>query len=164
MLSAIERAEKAPTIVVLSKLADGLGLTLGQLLEAVEPNRVVIRRAADHEVVDEPGGWQRTILTPVIPGVGFEWIRTTLPAGCDPGVYPGYAPGSHEFVHVEAGTLQLTVDDETYELAAGDTLYFPSDSEHRYANHGSTDCTYSVAIMIMRSRAPGTRRTRAADQ
>jgi transcriptional regulator with XRE-family HTH domain len=161
MLSAIERAEKAPTVVVLSKIADGLGLTLAQLLAGVEPDRFVIRRAADHEIIDEPGGWQRTVLTPVVPGVGFEWIRTTLPAGCDSGVYPGYAPGSHEFVHVETGTLHLTADATTHELHPGDTLYFPSDTDHAYANPGDTDCTYNVAALIMRSRTAGTRATRA---
>jgi XRE family transcriptional regulator, regulator of sulfur utilization len=157
MLSAVERAEKAPTVVVLSKIADGLGVTLPQLLADVEPNRTVLRRASDHEVVDEPGGWQRTLLTPVVPGVGFEWVRTTLPAGCDAGIFPGYAPGSHEFVHVETGTLHLTVDATTHELRAGDTLYFPSDVDHAYANPGDGACTYMVAALNMRSRAAGVR-------
>jgi transcriptional regulator with XRE-family HTH domain len=159
MLSAIERAEKAPTVVVLSKIADGLGMTLAQLLADVEPDRVIIRRAGDHDVIDEPGGWQRTVLTPVVPGVGFEWIRTTLPAGCDAGTYPAYAPGSHEFIHVETGTLDLTVDATVHELQAGDTLYFPSDVDHAYANPGTTSCTYNVAALIMRSRTAGTRPT-----
>jgi transcriptional regulator with XRE-family HTH domain len=157
MLSAVERAEKAPTVVVLARVADGLGVTLSQLLADIEPDRTILRRAGEHEVVDEPGGWQRTLLTPVIPGVGFEWIRTTLPAGCDAGTFPGYAPGSHEFVHVEAGTLHLTVDATEHELDAGDTLYFPSDLDHAYANRGDVACTYSVAALNLRSRAPGAR-------
>jgi XRE family transcriptional regulator, regulator of sulfur utilization len=157
MLSAVERAEKAPTVVVLSKIADGLGVTLSQLVADLDPDRTILRRAGEHEVVDEPGGWQRTLLTPVIPGVGFEWVRTTLPAGCDAGIFPGYAPGSHEFVHVETGTLHLTVDATTHELRAGDTLYFPSDVDHAYANRGDGPCTYMVAALNMRSRAAGVR-------
>jgi len=157
MLSAVERAEKAPTVVVLAKVADGLGVPLSQLVADLEPDRTILRRAGEHELVNEPGGWQRTLLTPVIPGVGFEWVRTTLPAGCDAGTFPGYAPGSHEFVHVEAGTLHLTVDTTTHELHGGDTLYFPSDLDHAYANRGDSACTYSVAALNMRSRAPGTR-------
>jgi XRE family transcriptional regulator, regulator of sulfur utilization len=152
MLSAIERANKAPTVVVISRIADGLGLTLGQLLASVESDRVVLRRAAEHEVIDEPGGWQRTVLTPVIPGVNFEWIRTTLPARCNAGAFPAYAPGSHEFASVEAGTLHLTVEDNVHELHTGDTLYFPGDADHAYSNHADTACTYCVAALIMRPR------------
>jgi len=159
MLSAIERAEKAPTVLVLSRIADGLKLTLGGLLASVESDRVVLRRAAEHEVIDEPGGWRRVVLTPVIPGVNFEWIRTTLPARCDAGVFPAYAPGSHEFVSVEAGALHVTVADNVYELQAGDTLYFPGEA-HAYANHADTPCTYSVAALIMRPRTAAAPRAR----
>jgi transcriptional regulator with XRE-family HTH domain len=157
MLSAIERADKAPTVVVLSRVADGLGLTLGQLLASVESDRVVVRRATEHEVIDEPGGWRRTVLTPVIPGVNFEWIRATLPARCKAGAFPAYAPGSHEFVSVEAGTLHLTVGDSVYELQSGDTLYFPGDTDHAYSNLADTTCTYCVAALIMRPRIAGAR-------
>jgi quercetin dioxygenase-like cupin family protein len=148
------------SVSMLSAVAEALGVTLAQLLAAIEPGRAVLRRAGEHDVVDEPGGWQRTLLTPVVPGVGFEWIRTTLPAGCDAGLFPGYAPGSHEFVHVETGTLHLTARDVTHELHPGDTLYFPSDADHAYANRGDIPCTYSVAALNMRSREPGSRPTR----
>ncbi|MGA2164583.1 MAG: XRE family transcriptional regulator [Solirubrobacteraceae bacterium] len=157
MLSAIERAEKAPTVVVLSRIADGLKVTLGGLLAPLESDRVVLRRAAEHEIIDEPGGWRRVVLSPVIPGVNFEWIRTRLPAHCDAGAFPAYAPGSHEFVSVETGTLHATIAEEVYELLAGDTLYFPSGT-HAYANHGDAPCTYAVAALIMRPRTASTPR------
>jgi hypothetical protein len=28
-----------------------------------------------------------------VPGVNFEWIRSTLPPGCDAGEFPAYACG-----------------------------------------------------------------------
>src|SRR5690349_17677411 len=108
--------------------------------------------SADQDTVDEPGGWRRTILSPVVPGVNFEWIRTILPPGCDAGEFPAYAPGSHEFVVVEAGTLCLTVGDRAVDLRAGDSLYFAADSTHGYANRGPVPCVYYVAALIMRSR------------
>jgi transcriptional regulator with XRE-family HTH domain len=63
MLSAIERGEKTPTVVVLSRIADGLGLSLSRLLADLETDRVIVRRAADQDHVAEPGGWHRTVLT-----------------------------------------------------------------------------------------------------
>jgi transcriptional regulator with XRE-family HTH domain len=155
MLSAIERGEKTPTVVVLSRIADGLGLSLSRLLAGLEADRVILRRAAEQEHIAEPGGWHRTVLTPVVPGVNFEWIRTILPPGCDAGTFPAYAPGSHEFVAVESGTVHLGVGGTEYRLGAGDSLYFPADVEHSYANHGAEPCVYYVAALVMRSRSAG---------
>ena len=153
MLSAVERGAKAPTVVVLDRIAAGLGLPLAELV--TEPVRMVVRRAAEQDVVDEPGGWQRTILTPVVPGVNFEWIRSTLPPGCEAGSYPPYAAGSHEFIYVQSGVITLTIDEETLKIEEGDSLYLAADVTLSYANHGATPCTYYVAALIMRPRRAG---------
>jgi transcriptional regulator with XRE-family HTH domain len=157
MLSSVERGQKAPTIVVLARIADGLGVPLTEVVAPPPDDRIIVRRAAEQDTADEPGGWRRTILTPVVPGVNFEWIRTTLPPGCDAGQFPAYAPGSHEFIVVESGTLHLTVDDRVVDLHEGDSLYFAADSTHAYANRGRRPCTYHVAALIMRSRQARTR-------
>jgi transcriptional regulator with XRE-family HTH domain len=152
MLSAVERGQKAATVTVLDRVAAGLGISLAALVALAADSRVIVRRAAEQDVIDEPGGWRRTILTPVIAGVNFEWIRTTLPAGCDAGLFPAYAPGSHEFVAVDGGTLRLRLDDRALDLSAGDSAYFAADVRHGYANPGTKPCTYYVAAIIMRPR------------
>jgi transcriptional regulator with XRE-family HTH domain len=152
MLSAVERGQKAATVTVLDRIASGLGISLPELIALGADGGVIVRRAADQDVISEPGGWRRTILTPVVPGVNFEWIRTTLPAGSDPGWYPGYAPGSHEFVVVDSGTLRLRLADREIDVTAGDSVYFAADVGHGYANPGAVPCTYNVAAIIMRPR------------
>jgi XRE family transcriptional regulator, regulator of sulfur utilization len=154
MLSAVERGQKAATVTVLDRIASGLGISLAALITTAADSRVIVRRAAEQDVIDEPGGWQRTILTPVVPGVNFEWIRTVLPPGCDPGWYPAYAPGSHEFVAVDRGILRLRLDDREIDLNAGDSVYFAADVRHGYANLGPGPCAYYVAAIIMRPRRP----------
>ena len=156
MLSAVERGEKAPTVPVLAKIADGLGLTLRGLLETVEPDRAVLRRRAHHDTVDEPGGWQRTVISPAVPGVNFEWVEVTLPPGCAPAAYPAYAAGSHEFLHVRNGQLTVDLAQTTYRLERGDTLYFPADTDHAYRNQTGRACSYSVAAIVLRARTPRT--------
>ena len=160
MLSSVERGEKAPTVVVLDRIAGGLDVTLASLVAGSDVERIIVRRAADQDRVDEPGGWQRTILTPVVPGVNFEWIRSTLPPGCDAGTVPAYAAGSHEFVAVASGTLTLRVGERELKLSAGDSAYFAADAPHGYANRGQSRCVYHVAALIMRPRTPGTGRLR----
>ncbi|MFB9833543.1 helix-turn-helix domain-containing protein [Actinoallomurus acaciae] len=152
MLSSVERGQKAPTIVVLARIAEGLGVPLADLVAEPDGTRIIVRRAADQERADEPGGWRRTILSPVVPGVNFEWIRTTLPPDCDAGRFPAYAPGSHEYIAVESGTLRLTIGDTSVDLGAGDSAYFAADVTHAYANEGSVPCTYHVAALVMRPR------------
>jgi quercetin dioxygenase-like cupin family protein len=153
MLSSVERGQKAATVVVLARIAEGLGVPLTELV-ATPDDRVIVRRSVDQDVIDEPGGWRRVIFSPVVPGVNFEWIRSTLPSGCDAGQYPAYAAGSHEYVVVESGSLRLTIGDETIVLNAGDSIYFAADVTHGYANTEAAPCIYYVAALIMRSRRP----------
>ncbi|MQA07667.1 MAG: cupin domain-containing protein [Pseudonocardiaceae bacterium] len=155
MLSSVERGGKAPTVVVLARIAEGLQVRLTSLLADPDNERVIVRRAAEQDTMHEPDGWTRTVLSPVVPGVNFEWVRTTLPPGCDAGTFPAYAAGSHEYVVVHSGSLRLTVDDRTFELTAGDSVYFAADVPHGYANHGRRPCTYYIAALIMRPRRPG---------
>lgn len=153
MLSSVERGDKAPTVVVLDRIAGGLDVPLAGLVAESDAERIIVRRARDQDRVDEPGGWQRTILTPVVPGVNFEWVRTSLPPSCDAGTYPAYAAGSHEFVAVESGTLTMTIGEREFVLTAGDSLYFAADVPHGYTNRGQRRCTYHVAALIMRPRS-----------
>ncbi|MPZ87499.1 MAG: cupin domain-containing protein [Nitriliruptorales bacterium] len=177
MLSSVERGAKAPTVVVLDRIASGLDVPLARLVTEPDADRVVVRRAAEQDIVDEPGGWRRTILTPVVPGVSFEWVRMILPADCDAGTFPAYAAGSHEFIAVRSGTLTLTVADREFLLETGDSLYFAAHVPYGYANSGTVPCTYDVAALtpfssadsvadrsvrkrgslIMRPRRPGAR-------
>jgi len=154
MLSSVERGQKAATVVVLARIASGLSVPLAQLVAGPVDRRLVVRRAAEQDVIDEPGGWTRVVLTPVVPGVNFEWIRSTLPPRCDAGRYPAYAAGSHEYVVVESGHLRLTVGEDVVDLQAGDSVYFAADVVHGYANAATEPCTYYVAALIMRPRAP----------
>ena len=71
-----------------------------------------------------PSGWERRILSPVLPGVEFELMRTTIAPGVDAGTFTPHARGSREYLAVERGTLQLTVDGTTHTLRAGDSAYY----------------------------------------
>jgi XRE family transcriptional regulator, regulator of sulfur utilization len=152
MLSSVERGQKAPTIVVLDRIARGLDVQLTQLVATADQNRVIVRRAGDQDNIDEPGGWRRAILSPVVPGVNFELIRATLPPYCEAGEFPAYAPNSHEYIAVESGMLRLVIGEDVFDLDAGDSIYFAADVVHRYANAASSPCTYYIAALIMRPR------------
>lgn len=153
MISDIERGAKIPTIIVLAKLATALGVTVARLLGEDRPERVIVRRRAEQRAITDAGGWQRRILSPTLPGVEFEFIRTTVPAGVTLGSFAAHTPGSREYVAVETGELTVTVDGVGHRLAAGDALYYAGDAVHEFANPGATECVYYTAMHVAKEPA-----------
>src|SRR5919202_1350770 len=125
--SAAERGEKAPTVLVLDRIATGLDTSIARLLGEERRARVMLMRAAEQDVARDPSGWERRILSPVLPGVEFELMRTTIGPGVDAGVFSPHAPGSREYVAVERGVLRLTIDGAAHLLRAGDSIYYDGD-------------------------------------
>ena len=148
MLSAVERGEKVPTVLLLDHIATSLGTTIARLLEDEQTGRVLLLRAEDQEVARDPSGWERRILSPVLPGVEFEFMRTAIPAGVDAGAFLPHAPGSREYVAVERGVLRLTLDRTAYTLAAGDSVYYAGDCHHGFANPGQEPLIYFLAMDV----------------
>ena len=148
MLSAVERGQKIPTVLVLDRIATGLGTSIARLLGDEARARVVLLRRNEQDTVRDPGGWQRRILSPVLPGVEFEFMRTTIKAGVDAGVFNAHAPGSREYVAIERGTLRLTIDGTPHLLRAGDSIYYNGDCKHGFSNPGRTNCVYYLAMDV----------------
>ena len=148
MISDIERGAKMPTVLVLARLATALGVTVSRLIGEEEPARVVVLRRAAQTAIVDAAGWERRILSPNLPGVEFEFIRTTVPAGVEIGSFPAHAPGSREWVAVETGALTVVLDGVSRSLAAGDALYYAGDVPHAFANNGSVECVYYTAMEV----------------
>jgi transcriptional regulator with XRE-family HTH domain len=148
MLSAVERGTKAPTVLVLDRIATGLDTSIARLLGEERTGRVVLLRHAEQEVARDRKGWERRILSPVLPGIEFEMMRTTIGPGVDAGVFQPHAPGSREYLAVERGTLRLTLDGAVYTLRAGDSIYYAGDCRHAYANPGTRPCVYYLAMDV----------------
>jgi transcriptional regulator with XRE-family HTH domain len=148
MLSQVERGGKVPTVLVLDRIATGLDTSIARLLGDERPARVVVLRRGEQDVAVDPTGWERRILSPVLPGVEFELMRTTIPAGVDAGVFSPHAPGSREYLGMERGTLRLTIDGETHRLRAGDSVYYAGDCQHGFANPGPDECVYYLAMEL----------------
>jgi quercetin dioxygenase-like cupin family protein len=152
MLSAVERGDKAPTVLVLDRIATGLDTSIARLLGEERAGRVVLLRRADQQVARDRAGWERRILSPVLPGVEFELMRTTIGAGVDAGVFSAHAAGAREYLAVERGSLRLTLDGTAYTLRAGDSIYYAGDCRHGFANPGAGPCVYYLAMDVAGGR------------
>jgi XRE family transcriptional regulator, regulator of sulfur utilization len=153
MLSAVERGAKAPTVLVLDRIATGLDTSIARLLGQERAGRVVVLRHDEQDVARDRAGWERRVLAPVLPGVEFELMRTTIGAGVDAGAFSPHAPGSREYLAVERGTLRLTLDGTVHTLRAGDSVYYAGDCLHAFANPGARPCVYYLAMDVTGDRA-----------
>src|SRR5438093_11517142 len=160
MLSEVERGSKVPTVLVLDRMATGLDTSIARLLGDERAARVVVLRRGEHDTAHDPSGWERRILSPVLPGVEFELMRTTIPGGVDGGEFAPHAPGSREYLAMERGILRLTLDGVEPVLRAGDSIYYAGDCRHGFANPGEEPCVYYLAMELGRHRAAGRPRRR----
>jgi transcriptional regulator with XRE-family HTH domain len=154
MISQIECGGRMPTVLVLDKLATALGTSIARLLSEDSEPGVTVLRSAEQPVLVDPAGWQRRILSPVLEGVEFEFMRTVLEQGVDAGLFDPHAKGSREYVAVEKGRLRLTLDDDMYVLGPGDSIFFPGACHHGFANGGRGRCVYYL-VMDLGSHAAG---------
>ncbi len=154
MVAAVEGGEKAPTVLTLHRIANGLGTNMTSLLGEETQGDVVLLRRGEQRVARDPSGWERRNLSPALPGSAFEFMRTTIPPGIDTGVFPPHAAGTREIVAVEAGSLRLTIDGTAWMLAAGDSIAYRGDVLHRFANPGDVDCVYYLALHQVESPWP----------
>ena len=147
MISKLERGEKNPTLVVAAKLAEGLGVTLSQLVGIEERREVVVVPREGRMVMRDPEtGFERQLLSPAFVGRGVEFVRNEIPEGSTSGEFPPHRKGVAEYVVVERGRLRAVLGGEEYVLEEGDALYFEADVAHRFDNAGVGRCSYYLVI------------------
>ena len=148
MLSQVERGETSPTLAVAARIAEGLELSLSQLLRLDEGGTVSVVRAAKRRR-GGAGKHRYEVLTPPVPGLRAELSRHTLAPGGATGAPddpPIHEPGSREVALVETGTVELHVDGEVHELHAGDTVTFDADLPHHFHNPGSDEAALLAVV------------------
>jgi transcriptional regulator with XRE-family HTH domain len=147
MISKLERGEKNPTLVVAAKVAEGLEMSLSQLVGVEERREVVVVPRGRRMVVRDPDtGFERQLLSPSFGGRGIEFIRNVVPEGSTSGEFPPHRRGVEEYVVVESGRLMAVLGVEDYLLEEGDALYFEADVPHRFDNAGEGECSYYLVI------------------
>ena len=148
MLSEVERGAKVPSVLVLDRIATALDTSIGRLLDIERAASVVMIRRSEQHVAKEASGWERRILSPVLPGVEFEFMRTTIGAHVDAGEFAPHARGSREYLAMESGILLLTIDGVDYKLNAGDSIYYAGDCVHAFKNPAVKPCIYYMAMDV----------------
>ena len=140
MISLIERAESAPTAVVLERLATGLDVPLASFFDDPSPRPdPVSRRASQLEWRDPASGYVRRNVSPSIVDVEFP-----------PGARVAFDAGAsvQQQVWVLDGSIDIQVGADCYSLNAGDCVAFVPDRPTAFSNPSTRPARYAVVIAL----------------
>ncbi|WP_400993625.1 helix-turn-helix domain-containing protein [Agromyces sp. GXQ0307] len=132
-LSQLETGRTNASVATLRRLADALGVSLGDLVAPgpVPAGRVV--RADRRRRFSASDGMVKWFLTEP-PHGHVEMYAVTIEPGGSTGARQYRHGDSEEVILVIRGTVRVELEGEAYDLGTGDTVVFPSSTPHRVAN------------------------------
>jgi transcriptional regulator with XRE-family HTH domain len=148
MLSQIEREKANPTIAITWRLANALGVQIGELLSSEVRTADTIRVVESHEIPTLPGahaGYSLRILGPMELAGKYEWYELTLQPGGEL-ASQGHDPGTVEHLTIVTGTVELEVGAEKKKIKHGATARYPADQNHVIRNAGKAE---AKALMVV---------------
>ncbi len=131
-LSQVENNSSSLAIISLKKISDALGVNISCFFEVPKANNFLVK-AEDKEVFKMEGSNSKFIrLSGDFPNRKLESMITIIPPEQKHGSELSH-PGE-EFVYVLEGALIVMVDEKEYLVKAGDSIHFPSTSNHIWIN------------------------------
>lgn len=150
MLSQIERQQANPTVAVVWRLANALGVPLGELLggtgSAARENVVTVPAHATPALRSPDGRCELRILGPIELAGQFEWYALQVQPGGEL-VSQAHGPGAMEHLSVTAGALEVNAGQASARLLAGETARYAVDQPHAIRNTGKTAATALLVVV-----------------
>lgn len=145
MLGQIERGESNPTISILWKISTGLRISFSELLGDETNNYEAISIEGIEPIYESDGEMILYDVFPFNPISGFEYFYIKLLPGAKHVSTP-HQNSTEEYIVVTKGTLELTVEDQTFELTAPAALRFKSNKNHTYSNLNDTEVIFQSIV------------------
>lgn len=150
MLSQIEREKANPTIAITWRLANALGVPIGELLSSADVRETETIRVLDaHETPTLPGnhaGYVLRILGPMELAGKYEWYELTLSPGGELVSQP-HDPGASEHLTLLHGAVEVEVGNQKKKVKLGGTARYPADLPHAIRNAGKTEAKALLVVI-----------------
>ena len=150
MLSQIERAQANPTVAVVWRLANALGVPISELLENPSARPVpavsLVPLQATPTLRNPEGSCELRILGPLALAGRFEWYALSL----EPGgalVSEPHESGTQEHLTLVAGSIEVASGDERQRLKPGETARYAGDRPHAIRNVGKMSATGWLVVV-----------------
>jgi quercetin dioxygenase-like cupin family protein/DNA-binding XRE family transcriptional regulator len=151
----VEQGAVNPSVGVLLRLSESLGIALSSLVDLPSPAAATVTRAGEGAVLwSGPSGGRGVLVAATAPPMVGELWDWTLQPGERHGSEP-HVPGTQELLQVLEGSVRLEIDQRTEVLVEGDAIAFPGDVVHAYANAGDVVARFSLSVV----EPPGGART-----
>lgn len=150
MLSQIERGQANPTVAVVWRLANALGVSMGDLLgHAAKPPAATIELLAAHAApaIRSPDGLcELRILGPISLAGQFEWYALSVQPG---GVLESQAhqAGTQEHLSVMSGSMEVRSAALLQRIKTGETARYAADRPHHIRNGGKTPASGWLVVV-----------------
>lgn len=154
MIGQIERGDSNPTISVLWRIVNGLGISFTRLIEQSETEVTVVRADEVEPFSEENGTYRVHPLFPYHLRTKFESYLVRMDPGCEHGS-EAHNDGVEEFVFVHRGTLEVRFEEERVRAEAGDAIHFAANRPHQYFNPGTEKAEYFTVIFYADASARG---------
>jgi len=146
MLISIEHGDANPSIGVLLKISDALGVGLAALVEQPRHASFAVTRSGAGPVLwlGDAGGRAVLVASTAPPQVVELWDWTLGPG--ERYAHDGHVAGTRELLHVLEGEVAVEIADETVQLQSGDAISFAGDVPHAYGNPGDTPARFALSV------------------
>ena len=139
LLSKIENGKTYPSLPMLHRLVQSLGMNMGWMFEDRDGKEPMILRAADRSRARTDAATGAIVVERVIPDVDWHALQCNIyhvEAGASS--LGDHQHSGEEAGYLLAGQLELMVDGRAHRLSEGDAFAFRSDQPHSYRNTGGT--------------------------
>ncbi|MBF0145188.1 MAG: helix-turn-helix transcriptional regulator [Magnetococcales bacterium] len=144
-LATVERDDANPSLAVVFKIANALGMTVDQLIESAQ--RKIQHWPSRTMGVVESGdrAYRAVTISPLSAFHITQLIFSLVPGGS----YEGkpHPPGSEEYLHVLEGNMVLEVAGESMAMGTMDTACFQGNVRHFYRNPHEVGAVGLVTIL-----------------
>jgi XRE family transcriptional regulator, regulator of sulfur utilization len=154
MLSQIERNRTNPTVGVVWRLAQALGVEVAELLggstRGTQHTIVLVPKSQTPSMRTADEKCELRILGPVELAGRFEWYEITLQPG---GALRSEAhpPGSREHLTVLSGQVRVTSGERAQHVVAAETARYAADVPHAILNEGKSRAVALLVVLHPRS-------------
>ncbi len=146
MLGQIELGQSAPTINVLWKIANALGVPFSGLIGARPTGGVHVLRAEQAKrLTSHDGSFTSRALFPFDEPRRVEFYQLTLLPGGEEKA-DAHNPGTVENLVVSEGSVEIEVSGRKEVLGPGDAILFEADAPHAYRNRSERE---AVMYLVM---------------
>ncbi len=149
MLSQIERNQTNPTVALVWRLANALGVSMAELLDGgrgAAPSLEVLPAHAAPSLKSPDGKCELRILGPIELAGQFEWYELAVQPGGILESQP-HEPGSREHLTVLTGALEVRAGTEGSRVKHGETARYAVDVPHAIRNPGKTLATALLVVV-----------------